>query len=128
MGLFREIMGIFIIIFGILIGSFLNVCIYRIPRKESIVFGASHCTKCGNRIKWYDLIPIISYLILRGKCRVCKEKISLQYPLIELTNGLAYFGLYYLLDFGIPFVVSCIVFSTLLVTAMIVFTKEKINK
>ena len=121
-------MGIFILIFGTLIGSFLNVCIYRISRKESIVFGASHCTKCGNRIKWYDLIPIISYLILRGKCRVCKEKISLQYPLIELTNGLAYFGLYYFLNFGIPFVVSCIVFSTLLVTAMIVFTKEKINK
>ena len=118
-------MGIFILIFGTLIGSFLNVCIYRIPRKESIVFGASHCTKCGNRIKWYDLIPIISYLILRGKCRVCKDKISLQYPLIELTNGLAYFGLYYLLNFGIPFVISCMVFSIMLVMAMIFFNKRK---
>ena len=118
-------MGIIVLIFGIVIGSFLNVCIYRIPRKESIAFGASHCTKCGNRIKWYDLIPIISYLILRGKCRVCKEKISLQYPLIELTNGLAYFGLYYLLNFGIPFVISCIIFSIMLVMAMIFFNKRK---
>lgn len=125
MGLFRKIMEYLILLIGILIGSFLNVCIYRIPRKESIAFGASHCTKCGNRIKWYDLIPIISYLILRGKCRVCKEKISLQYPLIELTNGLAYFGLYYLLKLGIPFVISCIVFSVMLVTAMIIFNKRK---
>lgn len=120
-------MGIIVLIFGIVIGSFLNVCIYRIPRKESIAFGASHCTKCGNRIKWYDLIPIISYLILRGKCRVCKEKISLQYPLIELTNGLAYFGLYYLLNFGVLFTISCIAFSALLVAVMI-FLNKKINK
>lgn len=125
MGLFRKIMEYLILLIGILIGSFLNVCIYRIPKKESIAFGASHCTKCGNRIKWYDLIPIISYLILRGKCRVCKEKISLQYPLIELTNGLAYFGLYYLLKLGMPFIISCIVFSVMLVTAMIYLNKRK---
>lgn len=128
MGLFREIMEILILLFGILIGSFLNVCIYRIPRKESIAFGASHCTKCGNRIKWYDLIPIISYLILRGKCRVCKEKISLQYPLIELTNGLAYFGLYRILGFTIWFFISCVVFSILLVIMVIFIQKKKINE
>lgn len=128
MGLFREIMEILILLFGILIGSFLNVCIYRIPRKESIAFGASHCTKCGNRIKWYDLIPIISYLILRGKCRVCKEKISLQYPLIELTNGLAYFGLYRILGLTIWFFISCVVFSILLVIMVIFIQKKKINE
>ncbi len=121
-------MGIIVLIFGIVIGSFLNVCIYRIPRKESIAFGASHCTKCGNRIKWYDLIPVISYLILRGKCRVCKEKISLQYPLIELTNGLAYFGLYYLLSFGVLFTISCIAFSALLVVVMIFLNKKLISE
>lgn len=125
MGLFREIMGTLILLFGVIIGSFLNVCIYRIPRKESIAFGASHCTKCGNRIKWYDLIPIISYLILRGKCRVCKEKISLQYPLIELTNGLAYFGLYRILGATIWFFISCVVFSILLVTMVIFIQKKK---
>ena len=81
-------------ILGIFIGSFLNVCIYRIPKKETVVFGRSHCMSCQNEIKWYDLIPVISYLILGGKCRYCKGKLSLQYPCIELMNGLAYFVLY----------------------------------
>ena len=122
-------MDIFIWIFGLVIGSFLNVCIYRIPRKESIAFGASHCTKCGNRINWYDLIPIISYLILRGKCRNCKDKISIQYPLIELINGLAYFVLYRLVGINIWFYIYCIVFSILLVVSMIfILQKIKFNR
>lgn len=122
-------MDIFILIFGLVIGSFLNVCIYRIPRKESIAFGASHCTKCGNRINWYDLIPIISYLILRGKCRNCKDKISIQYPLIELINGLAYFVLYRLVGINIWFYIYCIVFSILLVVSMIfILQKIKFNR
>lgn len=117
-------MEFLVLIFGVIIGSFLNVCIYRIPRKESIAFGASHCTKCGNRIKWYDLVPIISYLILRGKCRYCKDKISIQYPIIELINGLAYFGLYKLIGFNIWFYGSCILFSIILVISMIVFLQK----
>ena len=108
-----------VFIFGIVIGSFLNVCIYRIPNKESIVFGASHCMKCGNRIKWYDLVPIFSYLILIGKCRYCKEKISLQYPCIEFLNGVAYFCLYLLFGLTVWFGLVSIVFSVLLVLVMI---------
>lgn len=86
---------------GLLIGSFLNVCIYRIPREESISFPPSHCTSCGNRIKWYDLLPVISYVILRGKCRNCKERISLRYPILELITGILYLGLY--LKYGLSF-------------------------
>ena len=56
------------IIYGILIGSFLNVCIYRIPEKQSVVVGRSHCMSCGKQIKWYDLVPLVSFLVLRGKC------------------------------------------------------------
>lgn len=112
-------MGIIIFIFGIVIGSFLNVCIYRIPAKESIVVGASHCTKCGNRIRWYDLVPILSYLILMGKCRYCKEKISLQYPCIEFINGIAYLSIYSLLGLTVWFGLFSIVFSILLVLAVI---------
>ena len=77
--LVHNIMIILIFAFGLIIGSFLNVCIYRIPRHESIVFGRSHCTKCGKQIKWYDLVPVFSYLFLFGKCRNCKEKISIIY-------------------------------------------------
>ncbi len=75
---------------GLIAGSFLNVCIYRIPRRESIVLPQSHCPKCGKNIKPYDNIPVLSYLILRGKCRNCKAAISVQYPVVELLNGLGW--------------------------------------
>jgi leader peptidase (prepilin peptidase)/N-methyltransferase len=75
-------------IFGLFIGSFLNVCIHRIPRGESIVFPPSRCPGCGAGIKPWDNIPVLSYLLLRGKCRGCGEKISLRYPVVELLSGL----------------------------------------
>ena len=87
-----ELILIFII--GLCIGSFLNVCIYRIASGESIVFPSSHCMKCGIEIKKRDLIPVISYVLLKGKCRNCGDKISIRYPLIELTNGILYILLY----------------------------------
>jgi leader peptidase (prepilin peptidase) / N-methyltransferase len=78
-------------VFGALIGSFLNVCIYRIPRDQSIVWPSSRCPSCGNPIKSYDNIPIFSYfLLLRGRCRSCKKKISARYPLVEALNAFFY--------------------------------------
>ena len=79
-----------IFVFGIVIGSFLNVLIYRIPRHENIAVVRSHCMQCGYQLKWYDLFPIFSYLFLRGKCLKCKAKISVQYPLVEALNGILY--------------------------------------
>ena len=79
---------IIIFIFGITIGSFLNVCIYRIPLRESIVTAPSHCMTCGRELKWYDMVPVLSWLFLGGKCRNCKSKISVQYPIIEGVNGI----------------------------------------
>lgn len=90
-----------IFILGLLIGSFLNVCIYRIPRGESISYPPSHCTSCGERIKPSDLFPVFSYLFLRGKCRSCGERISIKYPLIELLVGLLFLTLYVV--YGISF-------------------------
>lgn len=75
-------------LFGMVIGSFLNVCIYRIPKNKSIVWPPSSCLKCNQKIKPYDNIPVFSYLWLRGKCRSCGEKISLQYPVVEFFTGL----------------------------------------
>lgn len=77
----------FIFIYGVIIGSFLNVCILRIPLKQTIVSKRSHCMSCGHTLAWYDLFPLFSYLFLRGKCRYCKAKISKQYPLVEFING-----------------------------------------
>jgi leader peptidase (prepilin peptidase)/N-methyltransferase len=81
-------MMVFVFIFGLVVGSFLNVCIYRIPLKKSIINPPSGCPGCGERIKFYDNIPLISFLILRGKCRHCHEAISIRYPFIELLTGL----------------------------------------
>lgn len=87
------------IIFGAIVGSFLNVCIYRLPREESIVFPGSHCPLCKKPIQFYDNIPIISYVLLRGKCRYCHQPISLQYPIIEGITALG--SLLLFLRFGI---------------------------
>lgn len=86
---------IYAFVVGLCIGSFLNVVILRGFSGESIVLPPSHCPKCNNKLKWYDNIPLLSYLFLRGKCRFCKEHISLQYPLVELFTGLTFAGLYY---------------------------------
>jgi len=86
---------------GLIVGSFLNVCIYRIPKEESIVSPGSHCPHCNNPIKWYDNIPVLSYLILRGKCRYCKKRISPIYPLIELLTGVLTGSLFF--KFGLSF-------------------------
>ena len=81
---------VFILVIGLCIGSFLNVCIYRLPKGESISFPPSHCQNCGYRLKVKDLVPVFSYIFLKGKCRNCGEKISIQYPIIELTNAILY--------------------------------------
>ncbi len=78
-------------IIGLFIGSFLNVCIYRIPRKESLVWPGSHCPGCGRPLKVIDLVPVLSYLFLRGKCRTCGARISPRYPIVELITGAAFF-------------------------------------
>ena len=84
----------FIIIIGLIIGSFLNVCIYRIPENQSIVSPPSHCNKCNNTLRIIDLIPVISYLMLRGKCRYCKEKVSVRYMAVELLTGILFLLVY----------------------------------
>jgi len=86
----ENFLYIIIFLYGIIIGSFLNVLIYRIPKKENIATERSHCMACGHKLQWYDLVPLVSYMTLRGKCRYCKAKISAQYPLVEGLNGLGY--------------------------------------
>lgn len=76
-----------VFIYGLFIGSFLNVVIDRVPKGQSILFPPSHCPHCRHRLAWYDLLPVVSFLLLNGKCRYCKTKISLYYPLLELITG-----------------------------------------
>ena len=107
------------IIYGVLIGSFLNVCIYRIPEKQSVVVVRSHCMSCGKQIKWYDLVPLVSFLILRGKCRYCKAKLSWQYPAVEALNGILYGIIVLVNGFNITSVLYCLATSALLALSII---------
>lgn len=115
-----------IFLYGLLIGSFLNVCIYRIPNKDNIVVSRSHCMHCNQPIKWYDLIPVFSFLILGGRCRSCKAKISIQYPLIEFLNGLVYVLVFYINDFTWQSVLRCFIISSLIVVIMINYRTETV--
>lgn len=78
------------VLFGLIIGSFLNVCVYRLPRRESIAFPPSHCPRCGARIRPWDNVPVLAWLWLGGRCRDCHAPISWRYPLVEAVNGVAY--------------------------------------
>lgn len=113
-------------VLGLLLGSFLNVVILRIPKDESVVFGSSHCTSCGVPLKAWHNIPVISWLFLRGKCSFCKTKISVQYPIIEMLSGLIFFAL--ASKYGISFPILMIGFSflTLLALSMIDFKYKMI--
>src|SRR6202041_1250288 len=114
-----------VFLFGLLIGSFLNVCIVGIPAGKSIVLPASACPKCGAPIKPYDNIPVISYLILGGKCRGCRTNISPMYPLVELLNGALYLVCY--LAFGITIeTVKWSIFSSLLLILVFTDLRERI--
>jgi len=123
---FRLYIGIIIFLFGITVGSFLNVLIYRIPKKEEFVKTRSHCMSCGYQLEWYDLIPIFSWLSLGGKCRKCKSKISAQYPLIELLNGILWVLSFLFYDFSITTLLYCGLFSSLIALSVIDFRTYEI--
>lgn len=112
-------MLLLIFIYGLLIGSFLNVLIYRIPKNESISFPGSHCTVCNHKLAWFDNIPLFSYVYLKGKCRYCKAKISLQYPLVELLNAIVYSLLFFKFGSSVTFVFYALVASALIAIGVI---------
>lgn len=105
---------ILVFVLGSVVGSFLNVCIYRIPQKQSIVFPPSHCPDCNTKLKPADLIPVLSYLFYKGKCRYCGETISIQYPFIELLTGIVYLLLFIKFGYSIDFIFF-VVLCTLLI-------------
>ena len=114
MDMLQLIGYIYVLVFGLLFGSFLNVCILRIPAGESIVSGASHCPKCGRKLRPYELIPVFSWLIQKGRCRGCKATISAQYPAIELANTLLWLLAAYFCGFSIALPIYCALLSALL--------------
>lgn len=117
---------IIVCLYGLVIGSFLNVCIYRIPEGKTVVTERSHCMKCGYQLSWYDMIPVVSWLALRGRCRKCKARISAQYPLIEATNGILYVVVFLVCGVTWTSVVYCLLGSALIVLSVIDFKTYEI--
>ncbi len=115
-----------IFLYGIVIGSFLNVLIYRVPKKENIAVVRSHCMSCGYQLKWFDLIPLFSWLALRGKCRKCGERISVQYPIIEALNGILYLVVFHHYGLSVESLLYCLLFSALLALSVIDFRTYEI--
>jgi leader peptidase (prepilin peptidase)/N-methyltransferase len=120
-----TLIGLFAFLLGLVIGSFLNVCILRIPEKKSIVLPASACPKCGAPIRPYDNIPVLSYLLLGGKCRSCKTRISPMYPLVELSTGLLFLACFEV--FGVTAeTLKWAVFSAILIVLVFTDLRERI--
>src|SRR5271155_2318013 len=117
--------GVFVFLFGLIIGSFLNVCILRIPSGKSIVMPSSACPKCGKLIRPYDNIPVLSYLILRGKCRGCKTGISPMYPLVEFLTGLLFFACYYAFGISVE-TLKWATFSAIMIVLVFTDFRERI--
>ena len=109
------------LILGACVGSFLNVCIYRIPQKMSVVFGPSHCPHCSKPIKIQDLVPLLSFFLLKGKCRYCETKVSWRYPLVELLTAVLFYAAYQRWGLSWQTPAMCAFFSALVVAALVDF-------
>lgn len=116
----------FALVVGAVIGSFLNVCLYRLPRHESVVWPSSRCSACARPIAWYDNIPIVSFLFLMGRCRLCDSPISFRYPMVELTNGIGYAAILWHFGYTWTSAVYAMFFSALLTAAWIDFDHQVI--
>lgn len=111
-------------VFGFIFGSFLNVCIVRVPRRESVVTPGSHCTACGRSIRWYDNIPVLSYALLRGRCRDCGRRIALLYPLVEILTAIVFLLEYWRYGFTIGFAKG-LVFAMLMIILIFTDLRER---
>ena len=124
--MFEQILfGVIFCLYGIVIGSFVNVLILRIPISESVTLTRSHCMTCGHVLSWYELVPLFSYIFLGGKCRHCKTHISVQYPIVEALNGVLYVILYLACGISVECILYCLCASALLALSVIDWrTKE----
>jgi leader peptidase (prepilin peptidase) / N-methyltransferase len=122
-------MNVIIILFmlgmGLAIGSFLNVCIYRLPRRESLLFPASHCTVCNRALDWYENIPLVSWLILRGRCRTCQARIPAQYPLVETVTGTVFVSAYLIYGWT-PLLAARLLFACAMIVLFVIDLHHRI--
>lgn len=113
------LISVFVFALGTVFGSFFNVCIHRLPREESIIWPSSHCPSCRNTIAWYDNIPILSVLLLKGRCRHCGAQIALRYFIVELITGFFYLWIWFYFGFTAQAFVCAVLFSLLLIATVV---------
>lgn len=116
-----------VFLFGICIGSFLNVVIIRLPKNESLIKRSSHCMTCGTKIRWIDLIPVFSWLFLRGKCHACGQKISPRYPIVESLTGFLFVLSFLVLDINAKAIITCVLMSLLVVVGFMDWDTQEID-
>jgi leader peptidase (prepilin peptidase) / N-methyltransferase len=112
-------------VLGLAVGSFLNVCIYRLPRQQSIAFPPSRCPRCGRGLSWFDNIPVLSWMALRGRCRQCSEPISIQYPIVELVTCALFVAVVWMSPTG-PLIVSRLVLGCALIVLFVIDLEHQI--
>ena len=112
-------------IFGLAVGSFLNVCIYRLPRKESLNWPGSHCTSCNRPLSWYENVPLVSWLVLHGRCRSCAAAISVMYPLVEAITGVVFVAAF-LLDGWTPLLAARLLFACAMIVLFAIDLRHRI--
>ncbi|MDO4534914.1 MAG: prepilin peptidase [Clostridium perfringens] len=117
---------IFVFCFGIILGSFYSLCVDRIPKEESILHPNSHCNNCNIRLKWYDLIPLLSFINLKGKCRYCNKRIGIENIAIEVLTGIVFVILFKYFNFSLSFIKYLVLFSILIVSAFIDYNTQYI--
>ena len=117
--------AVFVALLGLVIGSFLNVCIYRLPRDESVTWPASHCTSCGRTLAWYENVPVVSWLTLRGRCRTCGAAISPIYPIVEAITG-AVFLAGYVIYGATPLLAARLLFACAMIVLFFIDLRHQI--
>jgi leader peptidase (prepilin peptidase)/N-methyltransferase len=115
----------FLAVLGLCVGSFLNVCIYRIPRRESLLWPASHCTSCDRPLAWYENLPVAGWLVLRGRCRTCRARISPIYPIVELVT-MTIFAAGYLIYGWTPLLAARLLFACAMVVLFAIDLEHQI--
>lgn len=115
---------IFIFCFGTILGSFFSLCVERVPKGESILYPNSHCFNCHSQLKYYDLIPLVSFIKLKGKCRYCNEKIGIQHIIIEILTGIIFVILLKYFNFSLDFIKYTVLFSILIISAFIDYNTQ----
>ena len=121
----NAVIVVFMLAMGLAVGSFLNVCIYRLPRRESLMYPASHCPSCGRSLSWFENIPLVSWIALGGRCRSCRSRIGAQYPLVEAITAAAFVSAYLLYGWT-PLLAARLLFACAMIVLFVIDLHHRI--